>query len=142
VKKQVIKALSLLMVVMLLAGCGGQSASSGGSAGTPAAGGGTAPTEGTAASVTVEDDTLIVALDAEGATFDPFNFADLDSGFLVRAVHEPLAYLDSTNPDGFTPVLAESWEYLDNQTIRLHLRKGVKFQKWRRNESQRCRFFH
>ncbi len=127
-KKQVIKALSLLMVVMLLAGCGGQSASSGGSAGTPAAGGGTAPTEGTAASVTVEDDTLIVALDAEGATFDPFNFADLDSGFLVRAVHEPLAYLDSTNPDGFTPVLAESWEYLDNQTIRLHLRKGVKFQ--------------
>lgn len=127
-KKQVIKALSLLVVVMfIVAGCGGQPASSGGSATTPPAGG-SAPSEAVPAKVTVEDDTLIVAVDAEGVTFDPFGFADLDSGFLVRQTHEPLAYLDGTNPEGNTPVLAESWEYPDNQTIRLNLRKGVKFQ--------------
>ncbi|MEL7625071.1 MAG: ABC transporter substrate-binding protein [Clostridiales bacterium] len=127
-KKQVIKVLSLLVVVMfIVAGCGGQPAGSGGSAATTPAGG-TAPSGAAPAKVTVEDDTLIVAVDAEGVTFDPFGFADLDSGFLVRQTHEPLAYLDGTNPEGNTPVLAESWEYPDNQTIRLNLRKGVKFQ--------------
>jgi peptide/nickel transport system substrate-binding protein len=122
VKKQVVMVLSILVAVMFLAGCGGQPAGTGGQP----AGGGTAGES--AVKYTVEEDTLIVAVDAEGSTFDPFNYADLDSGFLVREVHEPLAYLDSANPDGHTPILAESWEYPDNQTIRLKLKKGVKFQ--------------
>lgn len=77
---------------------------------------------------TTEADTLIVAVDAEGSTFDPFAYADLDDGFLVRQMHEPLAFVDNTAPAGFTPVLAESWEYPSDRTIRLHLRKGVLFQ--------------
>ncbi|MDR1194415.1 MAG: ABC transporter substrate-binding protein [Peptococcaceae bacterium] len=116
--------LTLILALALLAGCGGQPAVPGGQA---SGGGGGTSTAG-AASVTSEPDTLIVAVDSEGDTFDPFDYADLDDGFLVRQVHEPLAYLDSTSPNGFSPVLAESWEYPNDQTILLHLRQGVMFQ--------------
>lgn len=77
---------------------------------------------------TTENDTFIVAVDSEGSTFDPFHYADLNDGFLVRQVHEPLAFVDDTSPTGFTPVLAKSWEYPDDQTIRLHLNEGILFQ--------------
>jgi len=115
------------MVFALLAGCSGQEAAPAGSgSGDKSAAAG--PSTNAASPATAEADTLIVAVDAEGSTFDPFDYADLDDGFLVRQVHESLAYVDSTTESGFSPVLAESWEYPDDRTIRLILRRGVMFQ--------------
>lgn len=126
-KRHGLRILCILMALVIMAGCSGQSPSpagdSSGSTSQQSSASGDSP-----AVKTVEADTLIVAVNDEGSTFDPFNYADLNDGFLVRQVHEPLAYLDSTTELGFTPVLAESWEYPDDQTIRLTLRKGVKFQ--------------
>lgn len=103
-KNTVQRLLATILVSVILIGCSG------------------------AFAVTVEKDTFIVAVDSEGSTFDPFDYADLNDGFLVRQMHEPLAFVDDTSPSGFTPILAKSWEYPDNQTIRLHLNQGVLFQ--------------
>lgn len=110
-KNKLHRVLSIFMTMALLIGCLGQMAVAESSPG-----------------ITTEADTLTVAVNEEGSTFDPFDYADINDGFLVRQVHEPFAYLDSTAESGFSPILAESWEYPDDRTIRLHLRQGVLFQ--------------
>ena len=65
-----------------------------------------------------------VAIDAKN--LDPQNSVDTYSFCLTNQIYETLVTVDGRTRQ-LTPVLAESWEVLDDRTYRFHLRKGVKF---------------
>ncbi len=103
--KKVLGVLScLLVLVLLLAGCGGQS------------------------EVGSSDlrDTLVYVLDAEPKTLDCSKTADQLAYTVVYQIHD---YLVDRLPDGtLEPGLAENWEYSEDGTeITFHLREDVKF---------------
>lgn len=70
-------------------------------------------------------DTLTVVLSADPANLDP-NDSDSQTHYqATRNIYETLfVYDDNYN---IAPWLCEKYEYLDDSTILLHLRKGVKF---------------
>jgi peptide/nickel transport system substrate-binding protein len=84
----------------------------------------------------VEDPTTLVIADdispTRGAwlTADPGWFYEINPAAMMNLVYEPLYYLpDSTKPDQFEPLLAESMPEIspDRTTVTIRLRKGVKF---------------
>jgi peptide/nickel transport system substrate-binding protein len=69
--------------------------------------------------------TLRLAMDADPVSLDPL--VQLSGGMLQYShmVFDPLVRWSSTME--FEPRLATSWERIDPLTLRMHLRKGVKF---------------
>ena len=69
--------------------------------------------------------TLKMAYDADPVSLDPHE--QLSGGTLQvsHMLFDPLVRW--TSDLGFEPRLAESWERIDDSTMRFHLRKGVKF---------------
>lgn len=69
--------------------------------------------------------TLKLAMDADPVSLDPH--VQLSGGMLQYShmVFDPLVRW--TQDMQFEPRLAEKWERLDENTVRFHLRKGVKF---------------
>ena len=65
-----------------------------------------------------------VAIDAKN--FDPHNSVDTFSFSMQKQIYEPLFVLDG-NAKEPAPMLAESYEMLDDCTYKIHLRQGVKF---------------
>lgn len=117
--KRFAKLISLaLCVVMLLSACGGPGSSS-----TPAGPGtsGSSPAQPAAQS----KNELKVAIRAEPSTLDPHNSTALANFAVQRVVFDTLVVQDE-NGD-IIPGLAESWEVMDELTIRFHLRSGVHF---------------
>ena len=69
--------------------------------------------------------TLAVAFSTDIVTLDPHQNTDLNTMQVLEQVYEHLAALGR---DGkFHPVLAESWELVDERTWRFKLRRGVHF---------------
>ncbi len=71
-----------------------------------------------------EDMRVGVSIDAKN--FDPQNSVDTFSFSMQKQIYEPLYTVDGKTRQ-LTPVLAESYEQIDNHTYKFHLRKGVKF---------------
>lgn len=65
-----------------------------------------------------------VGIDAKN--FDPHNSVDTFSFSMQKQIYESLFTIDGKTRQ-LTPVLAESYELLDDSTYKFHLRKGVKF---------------
>lgn len=95
----------LLALAMLLSACGSQEASGG----EPEV-----------------KDTLIVGNNAEPTVLDPPNQQNTPAGLINVQVYDGL--LRQNNETGeIEPCLAESWEYVDDCTVRFHLRDDVYF---------------
>ena len=77
-------------------------------------------------SLTNVEDTLTVASTGEPTCLDPQNQNDSPSGFNCMQMYETLIARDNETME-YKPQLAESWEYLDDTTIRFHLRDDVYF---------------
>lgn len=76
--------------------------------------------------VTAVENTLTIALPSDPASLDIFQLSD-SSATLVSKVHcEGLIRRNDATME-YEGVLAESWEYLDENTIRFHLRDNVYF---------------
>lgn len=68
---------------------------------------------------------LKVARSVDASTMDPHRAIDTGSTSYMLEVYEPLLALDLQN--NLVPVLATSWDRVDERTYRFELRKGVKF---------------
>ena len=69
--------------------------------------------------------TLKMAYDADPVSLDPYEQLSGGTLQLSHMTYDPLVRWDRNL--GFEPRLAESWERIDQNTMRFHLRKGVKF---------------
>ncbi|WP_136680996.1 ABC transporter substrate-binding protein [Neptunomonas sp. XY-337] len=69
--------------------------------------------------------TLKMAYDADPVSLDPYEQLSGGTLQLSHLTHDPLLRWDRNL--GFEPRLAEKWERVDDNTMRFHLRKGVKF---------------
>ena len=96
---------SLLAAVLLLAGCGGEP--SGGQTGSDGG------------------ETLTVVISADPTILDPSHISGSAMGQVVRQMYDTLFVYDESY--NITPWLAEKYEYENDETVILHIRKGVKF---------------
>lgn len=71
-------------------------------------------------------DTLHVGVAIDAKNLDPQNSVDTYSFSMIKQIYEPLVTVDGKTRK-LVPVLAESWEIVDPQTYRFHLKHGVKF---------------
>lgn len=101
--KKILSVMLITAMIVTMAACGGASNSPSGSG----------------------KDTLVVGVSRDPGILDP-NLVNLQ---MVQAVNKQLyETLFSKSDEGeLLPLLAERWEYEDDITIVLHLRKGVKF---------------
>jgi len=70
-------------------------------------------------------DTLVVAMPSDPANFDPNSDSIQMVHAMKKQIYETLIWRDYEGT--LQPQLAESWEYPDDKTILLHIRKGVQF---------------
>ena len=68
---------------------------------------------------------ITIAYDADPESMDPMEQISEGTLQMASMVYDPLLRYDSKL--NIEPRLAESWEFPDDQTVRFHLRKGVKF---------------
>lgn len=107
-KKWIALALSLVLCLGVLAGCGGTNNGTNGEA------------EGESG-----EKTLTVAVSKEPASLIPYESNDTGTSPITHQYCEPLLTVD-TNME-LQPCLAESWEQVDDTHYRFHLREGVTF---------------
>lgn len=70
-------------------------------------------------------DTLIIAQAAEAKTMDPVASNDIPSHRVFLNIYDTLIQRDK---DGkLVPALADSWEQVDPLTLKVNLKKGIKF---------------
>ena len=68
---------------------------------------------------------LTTAIFADPLTFDPHIAGNIQGRAAAQAIHDTLLTIDEAGR--LAPALAEAWEYKDNRTIEVRLRRGVKF---------------
>lgn len=68
---------------------------------------------------------LRVALKNEPPSLDPYNISDQTSNAVKVQILESLFQMDAEG--NVTPLLAESYEFIDDTTLRIQLKQGVKF---------------
>ena len=71
-------------------------------------------------------DTMTVGVAIDAKNLDPQNSVDTYSFCLTNQIYETLYTVDGKTRK-LTPVLAESYDQIDEKTYRFHLKKGVKF---------------
>lgn len=120
-KKNMIKSLAAaLSFAVCLTGCSTGNTSSSGSVGSSTAGG-----DSSAVSAGSADTTLKWALDSDIVSLDPIYAYDTTTNLVVVQVVESLLYI---NPDGsVSPMLAKSWECVDDKTYVYEIRDDVTF---------------
>lgn len=120
-KKNMIKSLAAaLSFAVFLTGCSSGNTSSSGSVGSSSAGG-----DSSAVSADSADTTLKWALDSDIVSLDPIYAYDTTTNLVVVQVVESLLYI---NPDGsVSPMLAKSWECVDDKTYVYEIRDDVTF---------------
>ena len=78
---------------------------------------------------TTTDDGLsrivVIAQNLDITSLDPHGHNDVQSGDVTRMLYDNLVRLDTNNE--FVPMLAESWEYLDDNTVEFKLKPNVPF---------------
>lgn len=107
-KKWIALALSLVLCLGVLAGCGGTNNGTNGEA------------EGESG-----EKTLTVAVSKEPASLIPYESNDTGTAPITHQYCEPLLTVDTEM--NLQPCLAESWEQVDDTHYRFHLREGVTF---------------
>lgn len=124
--------LALILAVVLLAGCSGNNAGTNGA--NNSGGNDTANDETTTGgapegvSVTAVEDTLTVAMVSEAAQLDPQGNAVTQPDAIINVqVYEGLVRMNNDTNE-IEPWLAESWEQIDDSTLRVKLREGVLWQ--------------
>lgn len=75
-------------------------------------------------SETAQPNTLTVAMGGEPNTLYPPEGNLVPTIIACRPIYETLVYYNSFTGE-YEPALAETWEMVDEETIRLHLRQGV-----------------
>lgn len=105
-RKQILMLIALMFVVTIITACQSQV--------TP-----------TAPDAPLAKDTLIIAVDREPVTLNPHGSNDNGTHFVNNLIFERLVTLD--NDMNLIPVLATTWEFIDDTTIRFNLREDVKF---------------
>lgn len=120
-KKNMIKSLAAaLSFAVCLTGCSSGNTSSSGSVGSSSAGG-----DSSAVSAGSADTTLKWALDSDIVSLDPIYAYDTTTNLVVVQVVESLLYI---NPDGsVSPMLAKSWECVNDKTYVYEIRDDVTF---------------
>lgn len=68
---------------------------------------------------------IVMAQQYDVTSMDPHGHNDVESGDATRMIYDNLVRLTPDNQ--FVPMLLESWEYLDDNTVEMVLREGVKF---------------
>lgn len=106
-KRTVALVLVLLTLLSLLVGCGVNKGVTGDTGGSGI------------------KDTLIIGTAAEINTLDLLNQNDQINNICLKLTHEHLLFF--TNEGKLEPELAESWEYTDDVTLVVKLKKNVKF---------------
>ena len=123
--KRIARPLSLLLsaalVFTLLAACGG----GGSQGGTPATTPGGAPATGTPAGNAGGKDTFTVALDSDIVKLDPAFAYDFTTNPVVNQITQGLLTFDEENQ--LQPMLASSWEQVDDVTYVYQIRSDVTF---------------
>lgn len=120
-KKNMIKSLAAaLSFAVCMTGCSSGNTSSSGSVGSSSAG-----VDSSAVSADSADTTLKWALDSDIVSLDPIYAYDTTTNLVVVQVVESLLYI---NPDGsVSPMLAKSWECVDDKTYVYEIRDDVTF---------------
>ena len=74
-------------------------------------------------------DNFIVAVTSapNNGTLVPLNEQNNNGEAILRSIFEPLIDVDRLGDMSLKPVLAESWQRLDDRTVEIKLRKGVVF---------------
>jgi peptide/nickel transport system substrate-binding protein len=101
----------LLAASIVVAGCGG--------------GGKPAPVGQDAGGVPKQGGTLTLGRPTDAISLDPQKATTAPEVWVYGNLIEPLVTLDEKMQ--VQPALAETWERIDDKTMRFHLRKGVKF---------------
>jgi len=70
---------------------------------------------------------VVVAQGVDPTTMDPHAHRETPTGNVVRHLYDPLIERDGEDPTTFNPILAESFEQIDETTIEFKLRTGVEF---------------
>lgn len=120
-KKNMIKSLAAaLSFAVCMTGCSSGNTSSSESVGSSSAG-----VDSSAVSADSADTTLKWALDSDIVSLDPIYAYDTTTNLVVVQVVESLLYI---NPDGsVSPMLAKSWECVDDKTYVYEIRDDVTF---------------
>lgn len=75
---------------------------------------------------TAQGGELVIEVLSEAVELDPHGSNDVPSANVQRNIFETLVVRNFETGD-IEPLLAESWEYVDDLTLQLKLRQGVKF---------------
>ena len=70
-------------------------------------------------------DTITMVNELEPTTLDPRRGNGVSNNIAMNLIYDALVEID--NSGNVVPRLAESWEFIDNTHLRMHLRKDVKF---------------
>ncbi len=125
------RLLAALLVLVMAAGCGAKTDPSNGDTpgSTPKTDGDTpvqvSPPAGLA--VTAVEDTVTVAMVSEAAELDPQGNPTQPDAIINVQVYEGLVRMNN-DTNKIEPWLAESWEQMDDETLRVKLREGVMWQ--------------
>lgn len=68
---------------------------------------------------------VVIAESLDITSLDPHGHNDVQSGDVTRMLYDNLVQLDTNNE--FVPMLAESWEYTDKNTVVIKLKANVPF---------------
>ena len=116
-----------LLSLGVLAGCGGKKADE------PAA----AQTRADGSAVSARD-TLTFAINNEPASLDPQNVGVVSGYQVIKQLYDTLVTRD--NDGNIHPALAESWENIDDTTIRFKLRQDVVFHNGEKMTAEDVRY--
>lgn len=129
-KKKIALLLSVAMMAVSLAGCGGGKTSSGSDSGSQTAGGSEAGAGTEAGSTAVgHKDSLIIGTDADINNLDLQQQQDQINNIVLKNTHQTLVFFNngSQGDERFGPCLATSWEFKDDTHIEMKLRDDVHF---------------
>ncbi len=121
---------ALLVVTFILSACGGTASPSSSPSSTPSQSQSNATpapsNQATPAPVAANvKDTIIVAMGGEPSTLDGNGKNDSSSSIAKRQIFDTLVTQDENLQ--VIPSIAESWEQVDDTTVKFNIRKGVKF---------------
>ena len=78
-------------------------------------------------SETAMPDTFVIGMRGEAGNLDPHDHGDNVAGITIKHIFETLVTRNNTTME-YEPLLAESWEQIDDTTVRFYLKQGVLFQ--------------
>ncbi len=108
--KKFLLLLVVFTLMLVLVACGGESEGTG----------------DTTKETTSTGGELVLEVLSEAVELDPHGSNDVPSANVQRNIYETLVVRNFDTGD-LEPLLAESWEYIDDVTLQLKLRTGVKF---------------